>query len=138
MKVDPAETVTVMLAAPAPVLVVDSRTLVASALVIVTGSPPAGAAKPSEPDVATSRSFPTVVLKIVMFGTALTVTAEVTSEIPVPLARRVVLPVATPVTGTRTDVAPARIVAVAGTVATNVLSVLRFNVSPPAGAGAEL
>ena len=46
-------------------------------------------------------------------------------------------PVAIPVTGTLTPVAPDAIVAVAGTVATAVLEELRLTVRPPMGAGAD-
>src|SRR2546425_13005411 len=68
MKVEPAETVTVMLEEPAPAVVVDSRTFVGSLLVIVTIVFPAGAGAPREPDTPSTRSFPTVTLLMLMAG----------------------------------------------------------------------
>jgi hypothetical protein len=53
------------------------------------------------------------------------------------LAWIVVEPAAPPAIGTTTLVAFARTVTVAGTVATPVLSELRFTVTPPTGAGAD-
>ena len=68
-------------------------------------------------------------------GVGSTRTLAVAGAMPVPLARIVVVPTATPVTGTCTDVVPAATETVAGTVASAVLSLDVFSVSPPAGAG---
>ena len=55
----------------------------------------------------------------------------------VAFARSVVVPVATPVTVTVSEVAPAGKNTVAGTVAFDVSSTLRFAVKPPVAAGAD-
>ena len=52
MDVSPALTVRVMLALPAALSLVASSTFDGSRLVMVTTTPPAGAARPSEPDTA--------------------------------------------------------------------------------------
>ena len=66
-----------------------------------------------------------------------TVMAAVASVKPAMLARIVVAPAATPVTGTVTVVALAAIVTVAGTVAVDVDEELMLTVNPPAGAGPD-
>src|SRR5688500_16570745 len=68
-------------------------------------------------------------------GVGSTRTLAVACALPAPLARSVVVPTATPVTGTASDVRPAPTMTVDGTVANAVLSIEVFNVSPPAGAG---
>ena len=68
-------------------------------------------------------------------GVGSTLTGALACAMPVPLARTVVLPTATPVTGTATDVDPLATKTVDGTVATAVLSIDVLSVSPPAGAG---
>src|SRR5687768_13908738 len=135
MEVDPALTVRVMLALPATLAAVASSTRDGSRLVIVTTTPPAGAARPIEPDTAAWRSLPIVSFAMLIGGVGSTRTVAVVCAMPVPLARMVVLPTATPVTGTATDVVPAATVTVSGTVANAVLAIDVFNVNPPAGAG---
>ena len=70
-------------------------------------------------------------------GVGSTLTCALACAMPVPLARIVVVPTTTPVTGTCTDVVPAATVTVGGTVASAGLSVVVFSVSPPAGAGED-
>src|SRR5687767_17041 len=126
-----------MLALPATLSAVASSTFDGSGLVIVTTTPPAGAARPTVPFNCTWRSLPMVAFAMVIGGVGSTRTDALTCAIPVPLARIVVVPTATPVTGTPTDVEPAATKAVEGTVANVVLSIDVFNVSPPAGAGED-
>src|SRR5688500_18013791 len=135
IEVDPAFTVRVMLALPATLSAVASSTFDGSALVIVTTTPPGGAARPSEPLNCTWRFLPMVAAPMLIGGVGSTRTLAVACAMPVPLARIVVLPTATPVTGTAADVRPAPTKTVNGAVATAVLSIDVFNVSPPAGAG---
>src|SRR5687767_4261489 len=104
---------------------------------MVTTSPPAGAARPIEPNICAWRFLPIVGSPIEIGGVGLTVTEALACAIPVPLARIVVLPTATPVTGTCTEVVPAATTTVAGTVASAVLSIDVFKVNPPAGAGED-
>jgi hypothetical protein len=66
-----------------------------------------------------------------------TVTFAVADTRLAPLARITVDPGATPVTGTVVVVAEGANTAVAGTVATPVLSEARLTIKPPAGAGAD-
>lgn len=66
-----------------------------------------------------------------------TVTAAVASVKPAAVARMVVVPAATPVTGTVTVVAPTAMVAVAGTVAAAMLLELKVTTKPPTGAGPD-
>ena len=104
---EPAGTVTMMLALPAPVTVVESKTKPALALVIVTETPPGGAAAPRAPFKFSWRSFPTVVLAMLIGGGGITVMAAVTSLIPVALARKLVGPPRlTPVTVMGAEVWP--------------------------------
>jgi hypothetical protein len=135
MNEEPAFTVRVMLALPATLSAVDSSTLDGSVLVIVTTTPPAGAARPSDPLSVLWRSFPSVRFEIVISGVGSTRTDAVAWAMPVPLARIVVVPTATPVTGTWTEVRPDATKTVAGTVAKAVLSIEVFSVSPAAGEG---
>ena len=78
-----------------------------------------------------------IVAGIRMSMPAITLMAAVASVRPAKLARTVVVPRATPVTGTRTVVAAAGMVAVAGTVAVAADEELRLIVRPPVGAGPD-
>src|ERR1700716_2230076 len=64
----PASTVTVMLALPAAVALVDSNTLLASELVSVTTNPPAGAAAPNDNPACTCKSLAMPCLLRVLAG----------------------------------------------------------------------
>src|SRR5262245_14088753 len=65
---EPAGTFTTMLAVPAVVAFVESKTFAGSALVIVTGKPPGGATAARLPFVAACRSLPTVAAPMLMPG----------------------------------------------------------------------
>ena len=67
----------------------------------------------------------------------MTVAVALTGGRLVPDAVMLEVPAATPVTGTATEVAPARMVTVAGTVAAAVLLESRLMTTPPVGAGTE-
>jgi hypothetical protein len=80
--------------------------------------------------------WPTVALLTEMAPPTFTVAATVV--MPGELALMVAVPAATPVTGIATEVAPARMVADAGTVAAAVLFDPSVKLIPPVGAGAEI
>src|SRR5689334_20644594 len=122
-----------MLAVPAVVALGAIRSLVTSRLVTVICSPPAGAAAPSEPESAVSRSLPIVPSPTLIDGGGFTEIDAVFSVMPGALARSVVVLTATPVTGTCTDVVPAATCADDGTVATLELSIDVLIVNPPGG-----
>ena len=134
----PAFTGTLMLALPKAVRLLESNTLVGSELVMVNCTPPAGAADPKEADRLACKSLPTLRSPILIAGWGLTEMVDVASLIPGEPALNVVTPTATPVTTICADVSPVPTVTVEGTVAIDASSVLRLNVNPPAGAGAEI
>ena len=84
-----------------------------------------------------SPGFTEIVAGIIMSTPAITVIAAVASDSPAKLARIVVVPAATPVTGTVTVVALAGMVAVVGTAAVAADEELRVTVRPPVGAGPD-
>jgi hypothetical protein len=105
----------------------------------VTVTPPAGAAADRVTVNGVDWPSPTVALvgrRTCPKGMTVTL-AVVSAMFGKRLAWITVEPLATPVTGTVAVVVPAAIVAVAGTVATPVLSELRLMIRPPAGAFAD-
>src|SRR5262249_11360860 len=116
----------------------DSRSLVPSALVTVTGTPPAGAAAPSVNEVGTCRSLPTALPTTLIVGGGVTLMVAEVDVTPGPLAWSVVEPTAFPLTVAGAESWPAWTVTGDITVATLLLPVDRFRVRPLAGAAAEM
>ena len=95
-----------MLVAPVALADVDKRTSDGFWLVMVTFTPPAGAAAPSVTPSVVCRSLPIVRLFTVIEGGCVTLTVADACVTPGADARNVVVPIATPVTVTVPEVWP--------------------------------